>query len=66
MIGHDDQSGVGQSALILLVLFAPLHGGVLALGLALVSASAKDCSDRLLTGGVVRDDVEQVAGGTRL
>ena len=39
---------------------------VLALGLALVSDSTKDRSDRLLAGGVVRGDVEQVAGGTGL
>ena len=39
---------------------------VLALGLALVPASTKDRSDRLLAGGVVRGDVEQVAGGLRL
>ena len=29
-------------------------------------ASVEDHSDRLLTGGVVRGDVEQVAGGMRL
>ena len=39
---------------------------VLALGLALVPASTKDCSDHLLTGGVVRGDIEQVTGGTGL
>ena len=39
---------------------------VLALGLALVPTSAKDRSDSLLTGGVVRGDVEQVAVGTGL
>ena len=69
-ISHGDQRGVGQSAPILLVLFAPLHGGalslVLVLGLTLVLASAKDRSDHLLAGGVVCGDVEQVAGGTRL
>ena len=69
-IGHGDQSEVGRSAPILLVLFAPLHGGalifVLTLGLALVLASAKDCSDCLLARDVVHGDVEQVAGGTRL
>ena len=52
---------------ILLVLFAPLHGGalilILALGFALVLASVKDHSDRLLTGGMVCGDVEKVAGG---
>ena len=69
-IGCDDQSGVGRSAPILLVLFAPLCGGalvlVIALGLALVPTSTKDSSDRLLAGGVVRGDVEQVAGGSGL
>ena len=39
---------------------------VLVLDLALVPASAKDRSDRLLTGGVVCGDVEQVTGGTGL
>ena len=39
---------------------------VLVLGLALVSISAKDCSDRLLIGGVVCGDVEQVTGGMGL
>ena len=39
---------------------------VLALGLGLVLASTKDRSDRLLTGGVVRGDVKQVAGGMGL
>ena len=69
-IGRGDQRGVGRSALILLVLFAPPREGalvlILAFGLALVSASVKDRSDRLLAGGVVRGDVEQVAGGTGL
>ena len=55
---------------ILLVLFPLLCGGalvlVLALGLALVLASIKDRSDRLLVGGVVHGDVEQVAGGLGL
>ena len=37
---------------------------VLALGLAPIPATAKDRSDRLLAGGVVRGDVEQVTGGT--
>ena len=64
MIGRGDQSGVGQSASIPLIHFAPLHGGalvlVLALGLALVPASTKDRFDRLLAGGIVRGDVEQV------
>ena len=39
---------------------------VLALGLALVSASTKDRSNHLLARGVVRGDVGQVVGGTRL
>ena len=69
-IGHGDQSEVGWSTSILLVLFAPLHGGalslVLVLGLTLVLASAKDRSDHLLAGGVVCGDVEQVTGGTGL
>ena len=39
---------------------------VLTLGLALVLASTKGRSDRLLTGGVVRGDVEQIVGGTGL
>ena len=36
------------------------------LGLAFVSASVEDCSDRLLTGGMVSGDVEDVMGGTGL
>ena len=39
---------------------------ILTLGLALVPASAKDRSNRLLARGVVRGDIEQVAGGTGL
>ena len=39
---------------------------VLTLGLALVLASTKDRSNRLLARGVVRGNVEQVTGGTRL
>ena len=39
---------------------------ILVLGLALVLASVEDCSDRLLIGGVVCGDVEQVTGGTGL
>ena len=57
VISRGDQSGVGRPAPILLVLLAPLRGGtfvlVLVLGLALVSASTEDCSDRLLAGGMV-------------
>ena len=34
------------------------------LGLAFVPASVEDRFDRLLAGGVVSGDVEQVAGGT--
>ena len=55
---------------ILLVLLTPLCGGalilVLVLGLALVSTSTEDCSDRLLAGVMVCGNVEQVAGGTGL
>ena len=55
---------------ILLVLLAPLCGGalvlVIALGLAPVSTTTEDCPDRVLTGGMVRGDVEQVMGGTGL
>ena len=68
MIGRGDQRGVGWSAPILLVLFTPLRGGalvlVLTLGLALVPASTKDRSDRLLARGVVGGNIEQIAGGT--
>ena len=39
---------------------------MLALGLALVPASIEDRSDRLLAGGVVCGDVEQVVGGMGL
>ena len=39
---------------------------ILALGLAFVLASVEDRSDRLLIGGVVSGDVEQVMGGTGL
>ena len=49
---------------------AELHGGALVLVptlfLALVLASAKDRSDRLLAGGMVRGDVEQVTDGMGL
>ena len=69
-ISYDNQRGVGWSSPILFVLLAPLSGGalvlVLMLGLALVLATTKDCSDRLLAGGVVHGDVEQVADGTGL
>ena len=69
-ISRGDQRRVGRSAPIVLVLFAPLHGGalvlILKLGLAFVPASIEDRSDRLLTGGVVHGDVEQVMGGTGL
>ena len=37
-----------------------------ALGLAFVSASVEDRSDRLLAEGVVSGDVEQVVGGMGL
>ena len=56
--------------LILLVLLAPLRGGalvlVLVLGLAFVSASVEDSSNRLLAEGVVSGDNEQVVGGLGL
>ena len=69
-IRHGDQCGVVRSAPILSIFLAPLCGGALvlvcALGLAFVLASVKDCFDRLLTGGVVSGDVEQVAGGMGL
>ena len=69
-INYGYQSRVGWSAPILLVLLAPLRGGalvlVLTLGLALVLDSAEDRSNCLLTGGVVRGDVEQVTGGPGL
>ena len=39
---------------------------VLTLGLALVLASTKDCSDRLLARGMVRGDVDEVARGLGL
>ena len=39
---------------------------ILMLGLALVTASIEDRSDRLLTRGVVCGDVEYVAGGIGL
>ena len=39
---------------------------VRALGLAFVLAFIEDCSDYLLTEGVVSGDVEQVMGGTGL
>ena len=46
VIGRGDRRGVGQSAVILSVLFSPLCGGalvlILALGLALVLSSIED------------------------
>ena len=70
VISHGDQRGVGRSSVIFSVLFAPLRGGalilILALGLAFVSASIEDRSNRLLAGGMVCGDVELVAGGTGL
>ena len=69
-ISYGDQRGVVQSTSILFVLLAPLCGGalvlVLALSLAIVLASIEDCSDSLLAGGVVCDDIEHVMGGTGL
>ena len=70
VISHGDQHGVGRSTPIFLVLFAPLRGVtlilILTLGLAFVLTSVEDHSNCLLTGGVVRGDVEQVAGGMGL
>ena len=65
LVGRSDQSWVGRSAPILLVLLALLCGAalalVLALGLAFVPASVEDRFDRLLTGGMVCGNDEQVA-----
>ena len=59
---HGDQCGVVRSAPVLFVLLAPLCGGtlvlVLTLGLALILASTKDHSDRLLARGMVRGNIE--------
>ena len=70
VISRGDQRGVGRSATMFLVLFAPLCGRALVLiltpGLAFVSASTEDRSDCLLAGGMVCGDVEQVAGGPGL
>jgi len=70
MISHGDQSGVGQLAPIILVLFAPLCGGaltlVLVLGLAPILTAAEDHPNRLLIRGIVCGDVEQVMGGMGL
>ena len=61
-ISCGDQCSLVRSAPILFVLLAPLCGGALvlvrALGLAFVSASAEDRSDRLLAGGMVSGDIE--------
>ena len=69
-IGRGDQGWVGRSAPILLALLPLLCRGalalVLALGLDLVPTTAEDRPDRLLTGGVVCGDVEQVIGGPGL
>jgi len=69
-VGCSDQSCVGRSSPVLLVLLALLCGGALALVLALILApvptAAEDHPNRLLTGGVVYGDVEQVVGGTVL
>ena len=69
-IGYGDQSGVGRSTPILLVLLAPLCGGafalVLTLGLAPVPTATKDRPNCLLARGMVHGDVEQVMGGPRL
>ena len=69
-VGRDDQSWVARLASILLVLLALLCVGALALVLTLgldpVPIVAKDHPDRLLDGGVVCGDIEQVVGGTGL
>ena len=69
-ISYGDQRGVVRSAPILFVLLAPLCGGGLilvhTLGFAFVPTSVEDRSDRLLVGGMVSGDVEQVVGGTGL
>ena len=61
-ISCGDQHGVGRSTPIILVLFAPLHGGalvlILALGLAFVPASIEDRSNHLLARGIVHGEVE--------
>ena len=60
-----DQCGVIRSAPVLFVLPTPLCGGALVLvnvlGLAFVPASVEDRFDRLLTGGMVCGNDEQVA-----
>ena len=70
VISHGDQREVGRSTAIFSILFAPLRGGalvlILALGLDFVLASIEDRSNHLLVGGMVRGDVEQVAGGMGL
>ena len=69
-ISRGDQRGVVRSTPILFVLLAPLCGGALVLvlvfSLALVLASTKYHSNRLLTRGMVHGDVEQVTGGMGL
>ena len=62
-VGCSNQSWVGRSAPILLVLLALLHGGALALvltlGLAPVLTATKDRFDRLLTEGMVHGDASR-------
>ena len=69
-ISYGDQRGIVRSTPILFILLAPLCGGALVLvrmlGLDFVLASVEDRSDRLLAGGMVSSDVEQVTGGTGL
>ena len=61
-VGRSDQSWVGRLELILIVVLALLCGGALvlaiALGLAPIPTTTEDCPDHVLTGGVVRGDVE--------
>ena len=69
-VSCSDQRGVVQSAPVIFVLLALLCGGALILvsvfGLAFVLAPVEDRSDRILTGGMVSGDIEQVTGGTGL
>ena len=69
-INRGDHRGVVRLASIHFVLFAPLCGGALilvnVLGLAFVLVFIEDRPDLLLTGGMVRGDVEQVTGGSGL
>ena len=67
VISCGDQRGVVRPAPMLPILLAFLSGGAFVwihvLGLAFVPVSAKDCSDCLLTRGMVGGNVEQITGG---